>query len=155
MARSPLTRRLFTLHSWLGLATGLLLLVVSLSGVALLFEPELDHALNLRLLTVAVPAAPRPSLDRVLTAARPLFPQPASLRLRRLLRTPTDAVEVSVDQPDHAWTLAYFDPLYRPLSGAAQRPGAFPGLAPGAALQSAGRQRGRTDGRPAGRGFAA
>ncbi|GAB2949430.1 PepSY-associated TM helix domain-containing protein [Hymenobacter coalescens] len=110
MSRSRLTRRLFKLHSWLGLATGLLLLVVSLSGVVLLFEPELDHALNPRLLTVAVPAAPRPSLDGVLAAARQRFPHPAYLRLRRLPETPDQAVEVSVDRPDHTWTLAYFDP---------------------------------------------
>ncbi|GAB3242183.1 PepSY-associated TM helix domain-containing protein [Hymenobacter seoulensis] len=110
MARSPFTRRLFTLHSWLGLVTGLLLLVVSLSGVVLLFEPELDHALNPRLLTVARPATPRASLDGVMAAARVHFPQPAYLRLRRLPRTTTEAVEVSVDQPDHSWTLAYFDP---------------------------------------------
>jgi uncharacterized iron-regulated membrane protein len=110
MARSHLTRRLFTLHSWLGLVTGVLLLVVSLSGVLLLFEPELDHALSPRLLTVAVPAAPQASLDRVMVAARVRFPQPAYLRLRRLPRTLTDAVEVSVDQPDHTWTLVYFNP---------------------------------------------
>ncbi|KUG05930.1 PepSY-associated TM helix domain-containing protein [Solirubrum puertoriconensis] len=110
MSRSQVTRRLFKLHSWLGLATGVLLLVVSLSGVVLLFEPELDHALNPRLLTVAVPAQPQPSLDGVLRAARQRFPQPAYLRLRRLPVTPDQAVEVSVDQPDHTWTLAYFDP---------------------------------------------
>ncbi|MDF7813461.1 PepSY domain-containing protein [Hymenobacter sp. YC55] len=110
MARSALTRRLFALHSWLGLLTGGLLLVVSLSGVALLFEPELDHTLNPHLLTVAAPPGARPSLDGVLTAARQRFPQPAYLRLRRISATPTDAIEVSVDQPDHTWTLAYFDP---------------------------------------------
>ncbi|AYA37939.1 hypothetical protein D3Y59_13330 [Hymenobacter oligotrophus] len=110
MSRSQVTRRLFKLHSWLGLATGALLLVVSLSGVILLFEPQLDHALNSRLLTVAVPAQPQPSLDGVLRAARQRFPQPAYLRLRRLPEAPNQAVEVSVDQPDHTWTLAYFDP---------------------------------------------
>lgn len=110
MSRSRITRHLFKLHSWLGLATGLLLLVVSFSGVVLLFEPELDHALNPRLLTVTVPAQPRASLDGVLAAARQRYPQPAYLRLRRLPETPGQAVEVSVDRPDHSWTLAYFDP---------------------------------------------
>ncbi|GAA4352382.1 PepSY-associated TM helix domain-containing protein [Hymenobacter saemangeumensis] len=110
MARSTFTRRLFTLHSWLGLITGLLLLVVSLSGVLLLFEPELDHAWNPQLLSVSAPPAGRPSLDRVMAAARQRFPQPAHLRLRRIPTSPTAAVQVSVDQPDHRWLLAYFDP---------------------------------------------
>ncbi|UOQ52134.1 PepSY-associated TM helix domain-containing protein [Hymenobacter cellulosivorans] len=110
MSRATLTRRLFALHSWLGLLTGGLLLVVSLSGVVLLFEPELDHALNPRLLQVTAPPGARSSLDRVLAEARRHFPHPAYLRLRRIPTVPTDAVEVSVDQPDHTWTLAYFDP---------------------------------------------
>ncbi|GAA4390893.1 PepSY-associated TM helix domain-containing protein [Hymenobacter koreensis] len=111
MARSTFTRRLFALHSWLGLGTGLLLLVISLSGVALVFEPELDHALNPTLLRVpAPPVGGKASLDNVMAAARQRFPQPAYLRLRRLPEEPTQAVEVSVDQPDHRWTLAYFDP---------------------------------------------
>ncbi|TGE29537.1 PepSY-associated TM helix domain-containing protein [Hymenobacter metallicola] len=111
MSRGTLTRRLFALHRWLGLGTGLLLLVISLSGVVLLFEPELDQALHPSLLSVPPPpAGARSSLDRVLREARQRFPQPAYLRLRRLPRAATAAVEVSVDQPDHTWTLAYFDP---------------------------------------------
>ncbi len=35
-------RKLFAVHSWLGLASGVLLLVVALSGVLLVFMDELD-----------------------------------------------------------------------------------------------------------------
>jgi uncharacterized iron-regulated membrane protein len=47
-------RRLFRLHSWLGLLTGLPLLLLGLSGSALVFKPELDRLLAPR-------AAPPPA----------------------------------------------------------------------------------------------
>ena len=117
MARSSFTRRLFTLHSWLGLATGLLLLVVSLSGVVLVFAEELDHALNPDLLTVPVLAGQKPAeanatprLDAIFAAARVRYPQPAFLRFRRLPAHAGSAVEMSVDWGENEWTFAYFDP---------------------------------------------
>ncbi len=44
---SPTIRRaLLTLHQWVGLAAGLFLIVISISGSALVFENEIDRALN-------------------------------------------------------------------------------------------------------------
>lgn len=44
---SPTVRRsLLTLHQWVGLAAGLFLVVISVSGSALVFENEIDRALN-------------------------------------------------------------------------------------------------------------
>jgi uncharacterized iron-regulated membrane protein len=44
---SPSLRRsLLTLHQWVGLAAGLFLIVISISGSALVFENEIDRALN-------------------------------------------------------------------------------------------------------------
>ena len=44
---SPTVRRaLLTLHQWVGLAAGLFLIVISISGGALVFENEIDRALN-------------------------------------------------------------------------------------------------------------
>lgn len=47
-----LNRRLFTLHSWLGLLTGVFLLLLGLSGSVLVFRHELDQLANQSLLTV-------------------------------------------------------------------------------------------------------
>lgn len=41
-----LTRRLFVIHSWLELITGLLLLLLGLSGSALIFRREIDRLVN-------------------------------------------------------------------------------------------------------------
>ena len=46
-AVSPALRRsLLTLHQWVGLAAGLFLVVIAVSGSALVFENEIDRALN-------------------------------------------------------------------------------------------------------------
>jgi len=47
-----LARRLFVIHSWLGLITGLFLLLLGLSGSALVFRREIDRLANNQLLTV-------------------------------------------------------------------------------------------------------
>jgi len=53
-------RTLLTLHQWIGLAAGLLLIVVALSGSALVFENEVDRALNPGLSYVAPRERPLP-----------------------------------------------------------------------------------------------
>ena len=43
---STVRRSLLTLHQWVGLAAGLFLIIISVSGSALVFENEIDRALN-------------------------------------------------------------------------------------------------------------
>jgi uncharacterized iron-regulated membrane protein len=61
-----LSRRLFTLHSWFGLLTGVFLLLLGLSGSVLVFRHELDHLANRQLLTVSPtgPSVPPGTLAR-------------------------------------------------------------------------------------------
>ncbi|UHG94318.1 PepSY-associated TM helix domain-containing protein [Spirosoma oryzicola] len=59
-----LTRRLFTIHSWLGLITGIFLILLGLSGSVLVFRHELDRLANHDLLTVK---PSRPLYERSLT----------------------------------------------------------------------------------------
>ena len=66
-------------HRYLGLALGLFLLVSGLSGSLLVFEREIDAALNPALLKVAIPptaatAAPAMELDTLLQNARQAVP---------------------------------------------------------------------------------
>ncbi len=46
------TRRLFTVNSWLGLITGIFLLLLGLSGAVPVFRHELDQLANRNVLTV-------------------------------------------------------------------------------------------------------
>lgn len=50
MNKGTLTRWVFRLHSWLGLITGLFLILLGLSGSVLVFRHELDHWANRELL---------------------------------------------------------------------------------------------------------
>jgi len=55
-----ISRLLFTIHSYFGLITGVFLLLLGLSGSALVFMEELDEWFNRDLLTVQVQAKPLP-----------------------------------------------------------------------------------------------
>lgn len=53
MKKAPITRALFRLHSWLGLLTGIFLILLGLSGSVLVFRTELDSYFNRELLHVS------------------------------------------------------------------------------------------------------
>ncbi|PST82063.1 PepSY domain-containing protein [Pedobacter yulinensis] len=59
----------FRLHSWLGLVSGVFLLLLGLSGSAIVFFKEMDKTIHARLLRVQ-PAAPALSLDSVYQVVR-------------------------------------------------------------------------------------
>ena len=110
-------RTLFRIHGILGLVTGLLLLVISLSGSILVFSDELDEAWHPSLLTVEPSARAQPlSLDRLYRQARADFPQFPYVRFRRLPVLSTQTVEVSLENGE-AWWLAYYDPYTGQLLG--------------------------------------
>lgn len=74
MASRRTLNLLFTLHSWAGLVTGLLLFIVCFSGAVVVFKNEIDRWANPslgRLPTVAQPV----SLDTVLASVQQRHPQ--------------------------------------------------------------------------------
>ena len=71
-------------HLWGGLLTAPLLLVLGLSGSALVFGPEIEHAFDGRPALVSPATATTPSLDAVVAAA--LVAEPSALP--RALRLP-------------------------------------------------------------------
>lgn len=60
-------------HRYLGLTFGLLLVILGLSGSALVFWREIDHALNPSLMQVA-PQSEQQSIDAVLNSVRQVYP---------------------------------------------------------------------------------
>ena len=55
MRKPTINRNVFKLHSWLGLVSGIFLILLGLSGSILVFRAELDTFFNRELLTVEVP----------------------------------------------------------------------------------------------------
>ncbi len=100
-------RKIFAFHSILGLITGALLLVISLSGSVLVFSKEIDQQINPALLKVAV-GKEKTSLDCIYRNARVVFPD-RYIRFRNIPLAADEAIELSVEKGDE-WLLAYFDP---------------------------------------------
>lgn len=67
-------KRLWQLHSWLGLLAGLGLLVIGLTGSLLVFHEELEAGFNPELVRVEPHAAGRLPLDRLLAEAQRQLP---------------------------------------------------------------------------------
>ncbi|MCS0632507.1 PepSY domain-containing protein [Telluria mixta] len=72
-----------TLHRWIGLGAGLLLLVVALSGAAMVFRPQLEPAVSARLWRASACNAARPP-SALVAAARAANPGAGTLTAIRM-----------------------------------------------------------------------
>ncbi len=100
-------RKIFAIHSILGLITGLLLLVISFSGAILVFSDEIDHQFNAPILKVK-PGSQKVSLNSIYKKAQQVFPG-TYIRFRHLPAALNQSIEISVEHDD-VWILSYFDP---------------------------------------------
>jgi uncharacterized iron-regulated membrane protein len=112
-------RKLFQIHSLLGLVTGALLLVISLSGSVLVFHDEIDQALNPELLTVPV-AGQRLPLNGLYAQAASQYPRAEAIRFRRLPLQEGQALEMNITEAGK-YTLLYLDPYTGRVVGQRQR----------------------------------
>jgi uncharacterized iron-regulated membrane protein len=89
-----LNRRLFlAVHQWIGLAGGAFLIVIATTGSALVFENEIDRALNPSLSFVTPGARPLP-LETIVAAVMSAYPQDQVVGMR------------IADKPDQAYDLS-------------------------------------------------
>jgi uncharacterized iron-regulated membrane protein len=110
---------IFKLHSWIGLFTGLSLLVISLSGSLLVFYEEIDHAFNPDLLRVEVLSEKVP-LDQVYTTVRNRYPEAENIRFRHLPATPDQSIEMNVVKGG-SYFLIYVNPYTGMIIGERER----------------------------------
>ncbi|RYY14816.1 MAG: hypothetical protein EOO36_13630, partial [Cytophagaceae bacterium] len=83
------------IHLYLGLVSGLFLVIVCLTGSILVFEEELTHALNPERYTVAAATTPRLSLAQLTEAVRASKPK-AKINAIKVYADPTRTVEISL-----------------------------------------------------------
>ena len=100
-------RKIFAIHSILGLIAGVFLLVISLSGSILVFSEEIDHQLNPPLLKVEAQHT-KATLDSIYKKAQSIFPD-QYIRFRHLPQQPDQSIELSIEHDD-VWLFAYFNP---------------------------------------------
>jgi uncharacterized iron-regulated membrane protein len=104
-------KRLWQLHSWLGLVAGLGLLVIGLTGSLLVFREELETLFNRELVRVETSASGRLNLDTLLARAQrqlpdhevtgwvPSYDTPERADLIYVIRHGTDVWEIATLDP--------------------------------------------------------
>lgn len=105
-------RVVLRIHGWIGLAVGALLVVLGLTGSVLVFNHEIDAALNPALRRV-VPAGARAPLDSIVAAGARAASGGTAVRIR-WPRAADSSIELWLD--DHGDRIVYVDPYSaRPL----------------------------------------
>ena len=87
-------RALLTLHQWVGLAAGIFLVVISISGSALVFENEIDRTLN-RSTSFVTPGAAALTIETLIARVQAAYPADRVTGVR-IADKPDQAYEVSV-----------------------------------------------------------
>jgi len=94
-----ITKLAFSLHSWLGLISGMFLLLLGLSGSALVFLKEIDHLINAELLQVK-PTGKMLSLDTLYRKICTDRPNLAGIAWLNPDASPDEALEFRLYQND-------------------------------------------------------
>jgi uncharacterized iron-regulated membrane protein len=110
---------IFKIHSWLGLCTGLLLLVISLSGSVLVFYEEIDLSLNPELIKVKV-LSEKISLNKVYATVKEHYPEAENIRFRHLPIEQGHSIEMSIVKGGK-YFLVYVNPYSGHFTGERER----------------------------------
>jgi len=109
-----MAKRLWRLHSLLGLIGGLFLLAIGLSGSALVFADELDVLLHPQLRRVTPQPGATLDFDRIHAAVRERWPNAWGVRFRRLPQAPGETVQMSINRNSERmaddWFFVYVHP---------------------------------------------
>jgi uncharacterized iron-regulated membrane protein len=89
-----LRNQLSTLHGFIGILGGLLLVVMGLTGSAIVFHQEIDRALNPQLMQVT-PQGKRVEIDALMTAAQAHIPS-SRLESIQIPQAPNESYRISV-----------------------------------------------------------
>ncbi len=92
------------IHKWLGLALGLVIAVIGLTGSILVFYQEIDEWLNPELLTVSPPSAQAAyqPVSEIFAAANAAAPSGAKMVFANYPRTPQTAFSLTYSKPEQA-----------------------------------------------------
>lgn len=106
-----MTKRLWQLHSWLGLIAGLGLLVIGMTGSLLVFREELESLVNPKFIRVEPAATGRLPLDTLLTSVNQALPEyeVTGWLVRHEERELADVIYVIGHGTDE-WQVATLDP---------------------------------------------
>ena len=105
----------FKLHLYLGLAVGIFLAVIALTGSLLVLGPEIERFFNPQLLQV-IPQAERIPLEKVLQIVEKAYPQNQAISIL-LPRSPKEVCQVSMLSKSDAVVSVYVNPYSGKIQG--------------------------------------
>jgi uncharacterized iron-regulated membrane protein len=142
--KSPVKRFIRNIHLWLGLASGLIIVFVCLTGSILVFETEIEHAWHPERYTVTPATTPALSLAQ-LTAAVQAYKPKAKIGGFKVYTDPARSVEVSLaGAPGGPGGKGGEGEGKRPEADAGSRPAQNPAAAKGG--EGPGKGKGKGDG---------
>lgn len=106
----------FKLHLYLGLAVGIFLAVIALTGSLLVFSPEIERFFNPQLLQV-IPQAERIPLENVLQIVEKAYPQNQAISIL-LPRSAKEVCQVSMLSKTEELVSVYVNPYSGKITGA-------------------------------------
>jgi uncharacterized iron-regulated membrane protein len=112
-------RAIYRIHKWLGLFTGLFLIVIGLTGSILVFMEEIDNALNEDLIRVT-PQSRRVSYDLMLENVKSRFPDANVYGFRMLPSEPDLSYTVAMDV-NGDYTFVHLNPYTGEILGSRVR----------------------------------
>lgn len=110
--------RLLTLHSLVGILGGILLVIMGLTGSAIVFHQELDHALNPQLMQVT-PQRASVSIDAVLQSAQSRLPN-SRIESIRIPRMPEETYQLGLKATPDTLSEMFIDPYTGKVLGVRQ-----------------------------------
>lgn len=112
MNSKKLRHLLFALHRYLGLAVGLVLIIVGLTGSLLVFHSEINSYLLHRQIGTITLQGERLSVEVVLNTARAKYANLPDFSIQRLYlpEKPDDPFNVVLKTKDSDWTEVYVNP---------------------------------------------
>lgn len=90
-----MNKKIYKIHSWLGLFNGIFLLVLGISGSLLVYYHEIDRFLNRKVLQVAPIHAPLP-IDSLITIVKNKIPTARATTLMHFPNSATDSYQFRV-----------------------------------------------------------
>ncbi|MEH2112019.1 PepSY-associated TM helix domain-containing protein [Nostoc sp.] len=126
MSNKKLRNFVFTLHRYIGLAVGLIAILVGLTGSLIVFQREISEFQLHQQFGAILPKGERLSLETVLDIVKAAYANQPELALQRvyLPTKPDDFFNVVISIPSHDWVEVYINPYTGAILGDSLHPNA-------------------------------
>ncbi len=110
----------FTLHRYIGLAVGLILIIVGLTGSLLVFQKEIDHFLLSWQIEQVVPQGERLSIESAIDTVKAAYADRKELKITSINTLPEEPYEVWLKSADAKRTQVFVNPYTGKILGTRQ-----------------------------------